>query len=513
MSWRELFASTPATRIALYTEDRERFTAALFAAWSLRKTIVLPGDALPRTVDALATHCDAFAGELPGALPTPATSDERCDAAQLDLEAEHLVLFTSGSTGAPQAVPKKLRQLVGEVRTLEATFGPRVGRDVTVFSTVSHQHIYGLLWAVLWPALTGKRLSPRRTEYPEQLEPLLSATPSVLISSPAHLKRLPDDRAWSSQLRAVFSSGGPLPPEGAAMSRKVLQHQPIEIYGSTETGGIAWRQGLDHPWTPLTGVDLRAGEGGTLEVRSPHLPDDAWFTTSDRIELHDGAFTLKGRVDRIAKIEEKRVSLDLIERVARETGLLTDARVITIAGQRTILGLVGVPSHQGRLLDRPALIARLKAAFTGAIERVAHPRRYRFLDVLPHNEQGKTPEALLSPLFAADRPDPTWTERTATRAVGTMHLDGTLRVFDGHFPGTPVVPGVAQLDWAIRWARELFGLTGRFTRMDALKYQRLMTPGHTVTVELDWSAARQLLTFKFSSPRGTYSSGRVTLSA
>jgi 3-hydroxymyristoyl/3-hydroxydecanoyl-(acyl carrier protein) dehydratase len=93
-----------------------------------------------------------------------------------------------------------------------------------------------------------------------------------------------------------------------------------------------------------------------------------------------------------------------------------------------------------------------------------------------------------------------------------MIISPSLRVLDGHFPGTPVVPGVAQVDWAIGWGREAFGLTGTFTRLEVLKFQALMLPGHQVKLVLDWNAEKSTLTFKFSSETASFSSGRVVLS-
>ncbi len=45
----------------------------------------------------------------------------------------------------------------------------------------------------------------------------------------------------AKRLRAIFSSGGPLPFEVAQESKRLLGPVPIEVYGSSETGGIAWR--------------------------------------------------------------------------------------------------------------------------------------------------------------------------------------------------------------------------------------------------------------------------------
>ena len=514
-AWRDTFKSSKAQRIALYLDDRHEFTAALFAAWAERKTVVLPGDVLPATLEALKPHVDAWVGDFPGhetLQPGTPSTDPWTDP---NPEAEGLIVFTSGSTGTPTAIPKKLRQLFDEVTTLEATFGLRLGKDVSLFSTVSHQHIYGLLFSVLWPVLTGRTLTPRRLEYPEELEQFFAPNPCVLISSPAHLKRLPDVAPWKTQLKAVFSSGGALPEEGAKKALAVLSHQPIEIFGSSETGGIAWREGTHSSWRALAGVQFRQSPEGTLELKSAHLEDvENWLTTADRIELTGETFKLLGRADRIAKIEEKRVSLELIERTVIGTGLVTQARAVVMQGPRVTLGLVAVLSSSGRALDRKQLLEQLKAALEGAVERVAIPRKFRFVDELPHNEQGKVTEAGVLSLFVerSMRPDAAWSHHTPLHAVLEMNIGTDLKVLEGHFVEAAVVPGVAQLDWAINWGREAFKYPGHLLRLEVLKFQALMMPGHQVKLVLDWNPEKKTLTFKFSSETASFSSGRVVLS-
>lgn len=487
-------------RLALYTDDRLAFASTLFDAWSRGHQVVLPGDDLPATKAALAPHVDGWL--QPERTPIPTL-------ARLDRALEGVIVFTSGSTGAPVAIKKTLRQLFDEVATLDATFGAQLTADTVFVSSVSHQHIYGLLFTVLWPVLTGRVMAPRRLEYPEALEQALATSPSALVSSPAHLKRLPDTHVWSTKARAVFSSGGPLAPEASRLATRIIGHTPLEVYGSSETGGIAWRQGSTNPWTALRGVNVRASPENTLEVRSPHLPDDGWFTTADRVELQGDSFRLLGRADRIAKIEEKRVSLDLLERTCVATGLLTEARVVVLPGARVTVGLVGVPSEAGRALSRRQRIDALKEAVKDVVEPVARPRRFRFPDTMPADERGKTPEALLTKLFAPERPDANWTERTDTHALLALTVVPELRALDGHFPKLPVVPGVAQVDWAISFAKEAFPVGGRFVRLEALKFQAIMQPGNEVNLTLDWNAQRGTLTFKYAGGARTYSSGKV----
>ena len=169
---------------------------------------------------------------------------------------------------------------------------------------------------------------------------MLAARDCALVASPAHLKRLPPPSNWNarSRVKTVFSSGGPLAFEAAQEASALLGTLPIEVYRSSETGGIAWRRQsrADEAWEAFGRVDWRVEpEDGVLEVRSPNLPDERWFRTADRVEIAPGGkFFLRGRIDRIAKVEGKRVSLSAVERQLTTSSLVAEARVALIEGKR-----------------------------------------------------------------------------------------------------------------------------------------------------------------------------------
>ncbi len=139
--------------VALFQPDGAEFAAALIGAWHAGKTVYLPGDTLPGTCRALAQRVATFAGEFPrefAPLASPADGDAASEFRDLDANFTGVVIHTSGSTGEPQALPKTLSQLAAEVETLDRQFGAYC-EDTDVVSTVSHQHIYGLLFKILWP--------------------------------------------------------------------------------------------------------------------------------------------------------------------------------------------------------------------------------------------------------------------------------------------------------------------------------------------------------------------------
>jgi acyl-coenzyme A synthetase/AMP-(fatty) acid ligase/3-hydroxymyristoyl/3-hydroxydecanoyl-(acyl carrier protein) dehydratase len=556
-AWRDLLAARPGPRWALFMEDTYDFAAALLGAWHAGKTVVVPGDMQDDTVTRLRGAADGFLGDLPGALARPAPARAWDAFAPLDREATRLVVYTSGTSGEPLAIDKRLAQLDAEVHALEARFGALcdtglvpanlapetvaagdavagLERDAAVeppvvWATVTHQHIYGLLFRVLWPLAAGRAFAAGRLVFNEEIAQRIHG-PAVLVASPAHLRRLPEALDWSAAragLRGVFSSGGPLPAEAAESALALLGVAPVEVYGSSETGGVAWRQRARHgdTWQPLPGIAVRI-EDGELCVRSPHLPDDTWYRTADRaVPAGDGmdGFELQGRVDRIVKIEEKRVSLTAMERCLAASDDVAEARVLMLADDaagaapahavRPAAVVALSASGREKLLHggKPALVAALRARLLAAVDRVALPRRWRFVDALPVNAQGKSPEALLGALFAPApvRPVPEWRVADAAHAVAALALAPELAVFDGHFPGWPILPGVAQVDWAIAFARERFALPARFLRLDALKFSQPAAPGMRLELDLRWNAAAATLQFEYRSDAGRHSSGRV----
>ena len=303
----------------------------------------------------------------------------------------------------------------------------------------------------------------------------------------------------------------------------LLGQCPIEVYGSSESGGVAWRQRADgEGWRALPGVQWRTRDDGALDVHSPYA-GHGWLALADRVEaLDDGRFALRGRADRIVKIEEKRISLDAIEAALLASSLVHEARVVLVPDPlRQSLAAFVVPGDAGRAVlaagGKAALNARLRAALAGSVEAVALPRRWRYLDAWPVNAQGKTTQAQLLALLddgARERPrfpQVALLEQGAGRALLEIVVPADLLYFDGHFTVAPVLPGVVQVDWAIHYGRLHLGLDGVFGGINALKFQQMIRPGHPVQLELVHDAVKGSLNFRYFSDAGAHASGRILL--
>ena len=72
----------------------------------------------------------------------------------------------------------------------------------------------------------------------------------------------------------------------------------------------------------------------------------------------------------------------------------------------------------------------------------------------------------------------------------------------------PILPGVAQIDWAILFARELFAMPTQFAGLEAIKFHDWIGAGASVTLSLQRSAD-DVVAFRIGSDKGAHASGRI----
>jgi hypothetical protein len=415
-----------------------------------------------------------------------------------------VVFFTSGSTGAPKAVAKPLSRLEAEGALLHRLWPLLPGR---VEATVSHQHIYGLLFRIVWPVLAGRASRCEVSYYWEQLVDRLDQE-TILVTSATHLTRMPNDLPWPEMRPAlVFSSGAPLPLDAARKAATRLGQLPIEVFGSTETGGVGWRQQIeaDASWTPFPGINLSTGENGSLSVRSPFIGDDRPSSMADAVEiLADGRFRLGGRLDRVVKIEGKRVSLPRVEEVLLALPEIADAAVADLPERKGFLGAAVVPSPLGRdALEREGahrFSRRLRRELAERLEPMERPKSWRFLQALPTNSQGKRPAGLIRELFAAKHdvlPPSEVVVLSDTAAELALRFERDLVWFDGHFPGRPILPGIAQIHLSCLFAEKLWRVKPEACHMARVKFRMTICPGDSVRLHLEHDAGRASLHFRY----------------
>ena len=83
------------------------------------------------------------------------------------------------------------------------------------------------------------------------------------------------------------------------------------------------------PWIFFPGIFSQLTADNCLSLRSPWIDEKSWYQTSDQCELlENNQFVLKGRVDRIVKIEEKRISLIEVEQRLNQLEWIDESAVL-----------------------------------------------------------------------------------------------------------------------------------------------------------------------------------------
>ena len=404
---KRFIAMQPGDTVLLYQADPVLFSVWFIALSQLGKHIVLAPDGQPDTLQLAGAQCDWQAPQAAVRADTVAYQPRL-----LLQNSCRVSFFTSGSTGQPKLVTKRLSQLLLEVQTLQQQFGMALSGQTLFAATVSFQHIYGLLFRMLWPLCYGHLQYRAQLSYLEQWQALLQHYDVVLVASPAHLARFDDIATlapYAVRCQRIFSSGGPLNDAVPQRYVAALQQAPTEVFGSTETGGIAYRQRntADVGWQVFDGVSVGQGPEQALQVSSAYLDSAGWFTTSDQVELlTERSFRLIGRLDRIVKIEEKRLSLPELEQYCLASNLVLQVAAVVLTATKPQLALVIVLSNQGEQLlnqqGKLVLNQHIKQHLLQRFERVLLPRKFRYVASLPYNQQGKLPRSELEALFEHD---------------------------------------------------------------------------------------------------------------
>ncbi|USP40029.1 AMP-binding protein [Acinetobacter sp. XS-4] len=494
---------------ALWEADSYEFLVLFFAALLAKKQILLPPNRVRELEQQFAAQQIYFLKrqEIGEVVPLSLMLDDAF------LEQAQLYFYTSGSTGEPKKIPRTLKQLLNEVQGLSQSFS--FDEHAIAIATVSHQHIYGLLFKLLLPLATGRSFYVPQMAFPEdvvqaqrQLQTLDLS--NYLISSPALLKRWTTDVVLQ-HCQMVFSSGGKL----ESGVRPFLNRPIIEVLGSSETGGIAHRAKDEDAWTAFSNVAIRI-EDQQLMVKSNHAYEDDWISTGDGAVWADETwqtFKLMGRTDRIVKLEEKRLSLDAIEQSIRALDVVQQCHVLILEHeQRQILGCIVVLTEQAReqlqQQGKSTFVSHLKQQLKDSLETIAIPRQWRFLSQLPQNTQSKLNKNYLKTLFKPMlQPVVLSQSQNSDDHIWELEFPLELACFKGHFPTQPIYPGVGQIGFLQHFAKSIWSDLSWCQGYEQLKFQNLIRP--YAVVQLKFARKEHKVSFELRDSEQILASGRL----
>ncbi len=260
--------------------------------------------------------------------------------AEADLAGASLVVFTSGTTGAPKGV----RLTVDNLEAAAVASIGHLGHDESdSWLLAMPLHHVGGLSILIRSAFAGGSVRLLPGFDPENFAAAMEEDVTMVSVVPTMLRRILDSHPGPYEgLRAVLLGGGPIP--AGLLERASQANLPtLPTYGMTETfGQVATLDPGSPPARrahPLPGIQLRIGSDRLIAVRGNQVspgylgePDrtDPWFVTGDLGELDsDGALKILGRADTVIvtggeNVDPARVEATLREHTAIDDALLVD---------------------------------------------------------------------------------------------------------------------------------------------------------------------------------------------
>lgn len=353
---------------------------------------------------AIADHPEEMPSGVEIITPLPGSGVDINPRTIRDPDKPFLYLFTGGSTGKPKVWSKSPRNLFAEAFYLKEKFAIS-DKDLFV-ATVPPYHIYGLLFSVLVPFTANARLLPDIYTFPQEIISTINKhKATVLVSVPIHYRVLKVDNLCAPSLKIAFSSSGVLDRSDGLHFHEKTGLGITEIYGSTETGGIAARCISEHTesWKAFDIVDWKL-IGNRLSIKSDFSSSEmerdtnGFCLTGDEARKgKDNRFVLLGRADGIVKVAGKRVDLADVQNKIKEIPAVREAVVLSL------------PAEKGRESVIAAVVAcdltdvQLRKMMLEKLEPYAVPRRLKIVSSVATTATGKVDRRRIENLFLSEK--------------------------------------------------------------------------------------------------------------
>lgn len=481
--------SSPKDNVVIVGGDNFNFIIQFFGAIFARKNIYLISD--KTRLNSLDIDYDIL--ERPDRVASkPAVLPE--------IHPKNIVVnfFTSGSSTEPKIIKKSLWNLIREGEDLGSEFGIK-NKDYTVISTTTMAHLFGMTFHLMFPLCNGLKICTDVFSYPENID----VPNSILVSSPAFLASLlKHNLTFSENPKYIISAGSKL-EEGIFRTASQLSNV-IEIYGSTETGVIAYKTMYDKPFTIFPNVKALAG-ADDIEVESDYAYEEK-VRVNDKVSVNGSELVLKSRSDRLFKIHEKRVSADELEMYLKKHDFVKDAYIMKIGDKLVCMCALSEEGREFILSDDVLYITKTLKHHLWKYSEII-PQRWKYIDKIPLTPTGKIDKKLIAHLFNIKVSHPIILDRELTEDSITykIFVHKRCNFFNGHFPDFNIVPGVVQILFAKELTNFHFNMNVGEGQWKRIKFSNIIKPDSIVNLKL--TKSKKDVSYKYYSEDKKYASG------
>lgn len=344
-----------------------------------------------------------------------------------------VILFTSGSEGAPKAVVLSHANIISNIKQMSAI--ETINTTDTVFNALPMFHSFGLTVGTLFPLLEGAKLFlyPSPLHYRIVAELVYEIGATIMFGTDTFFRgygRIAHPFDFHN-VRFMFGGAEAVKADTRDMWMERLGIRVMEAYGATECSPVVTANNrifnrfgsigkllpaMEYRIEPVDGIE----KGGELVVRGPNvmlgyiMPDNpgvlkplenGWYHTGDVVEIDEiGFIYIKDRIKRFAKIGGEMVSLNAVDNMVRKAYEWMSPQDKTGEGSTDMFsyGVVAIPHESkgeqivlvtnNRMVTQEVLHSYIK---NNGMSELYLPRVILFRDKLPVFATGKADNVTL----------------------------------------------------------------------------------------------------------------------
>ena len=344
-----------------------------------------------------------------------------------------VILFTSGSEGAPKAVVLSHANIISNIKQMSAI--ETINTTDTVFNALPMFHSFGLTVGTLFPLLEGAKLFlyPSPLHYRIVAELVYEIGATIMFGTDTFFRgygRIAHPFDFHN-VRFMFGGAEAVKADTRDMWMERLGIRVMEAYGATECSPVVTANNrifnrfgsigkllpaMEYRIEPVDGIE----KGGELVVRGPNvmlgyiMPDNpgvlkplenGWYHTGDGGEIDEiGFIYIKDRIKRFAKIGGEMVSLNAVDNMVRKAYEWMSPQDKTGEGSTDMFsyGVVAIPHESkgeqivlvtnNRMVTQEVLHSYIK---NNGMSELYLPRVILFRDKLPVFATGKADNVTL----------------------------------------------------------------------------------------------------------------------
>lgn len=343
-----------------------------------------------------------------------------------------VILFTSGSEGAPKAVVLSHANIISNIKQMSSI--ETINTTDTVFNALPMFHSFGLTVGTLFPMLEGAKLFlyPSPLHYRIVAELVYEIGATIMFGTDTFFRgygRIAHPFDFHN-VRFMFGGAEAVKADTRDMWMERLGIRVMEAYGSTECSPVVTANNrifnrfgsigkllpaMEYKIQPVDGIE----KGGELVVRGPNvmlgyiLPsqpgvlqplEDGWYHTGDVVEIDEiGFIYIKDRIKRFAKIGGEMVSLNAVDNMVRKAyEWMAPQDKSDDNGEMFSYGVVAIPHESkgeqivlvtnNRMVTQDVLHSYIK---NNGMSELYLPRIILFRDKLPVFATGKADNVTL----------------------------------------------------------------------------------------------------------------------